>query len=432
MEVYQTIFELFLYFSEGLMIFYYARCMFGQKYSNAKTLAAITLDYAVLFLIYKFDIALLNVCFLLLISILIFIFLFDCNFKTAFFHAAMLLLIMAATEWISIFTISTILEQDFNAYQNNFNIHALNIIFSKTLYYLICIVIIHIFHKRKNKRFAQNNSIFWTLLIIPFSSLIVLLAFRYITYEAVLSQKMQIFLAIVSALVLITNIILFFLYDFAIQNWEKLYEMETEKQKQKTDENYMAVLEQNNTDLKILTHDIKNHLEQISNLNSDTAIKGYVAELYGTLNQYEAIGASQNKILDLIISKYSSLCANKNIEIHFNVKTANFAFVHDMDLSNILNNVLDNAVEATVQSERKKITVDFFSKGAFEVIKIKNSCDIPPSSKSQRLFTQKKDKKYHGLGIQSVQKTLKKYNGVYDWEYNENDKIFMATIAIPK
>lgn len=430
MVVYQTIFELLLYFSEGLIVFYYARCMFKQKYSDAKSLAVITLGHVILFMVYKLDIALLNMCFIALFNILIFMFLYNCNFKTAFFHSAILVCIMGACEWFLIFIISTILHENFNAYQDNFTIHVLNIITSKTLYYLVCIVIINFFDK--GKKYNQNNSAFWILLIMPFTSLVILLAFRSITYEAMLSQRMQIFLSIASVLLLVTNIVVFFLYEYAIQNQEKLYELEAAEQRQKTDETYMTVLEQNNIDLKIFTHDIKNHLEQISHLNNDEAIKGYISELYGTINQYEAIGASHNKILDIIISKYNALCTNKNIEISFNVKTANLSSVNDVDLSTILNNVMDNAIESAQQSGRKKITVDIFSKGAYEVIKIKNSCDSPPNTHNKNLITKKKDKQYHGLGIKSVQRVLKKYNGNYDWDYDENQNIFITTIAIPK
>ena len=430
MAAYQTIFEILLYVSEGLIIFYYAHRMFEQKYSNIKSMAFIALGYTILFLVYKFDIALLNICFIALINTLIFILLYNCNFKTAFFHSIMLICIMGACEWILIFIISTILHEDFNAYQNDFTIHVFNIITSKTIYYLICVAITNFFSKDKKQ--GKNTSVFWGLMVMPFTSLLILLALRYITYEVVLSSYMQIFLSAVSALLLITNIVVFFLYEYAIQDREKLYELETTEQRQKTDETYMAVLEQTNMDLKIFTHDIKNHLEQISHLNNNEAIQGYISELYGTIQKYETVGASHNKTLDIIISKYNTLCESKSIEISFNVKTANLSFMSDVDLSTVFNNAMDNAVEAAQQSKRKKITVDIFSKGAYEVVKIKNGCDHSPNVQNEKLLTKKKDKKHHGLGIKSVQRVLKKYNGIYDWEYDDNQKIFITTIAIPK
>lgn len=114
---------------------------------------------------------------------------------------------------------------------------------------------------------------------------------------------------------------------------------------------------------------------------------------------------SKNKTLDIIISKYTSLCASKNIDIFFNLKTADLSDIDDLDLSTILNNILDNAIESVAKSEKKKITVDIYKKLAFEIIRIKNSCNCQPKSKNGKLVTIKEDKTFHGLGLQSVERT---------------------------
>ncbi len=430
MEVYQTIFEVLLYLCEGLIIFYYARRMFTQKYRTALSLPCVFLGYAVLFTIYQFDNAVLNSCMILAVNTLLFILLYNCNIKTAFFHSMLLLCIMVACEWILIFIISTVLHQGFNAYRSDLNIHILNIVSSKLVYALICIAAANIFSK--DKRYNKNNSVFWILLIMPLTSLIVLLALRYVTYETELSAKMQIFCSVASALLLIANIVVFFIYEYAVRNMEKLFELQTAEQKRHLDETYLSVLEQNNRDLKVFTHDIKNHLEQIGNLSDNASIRQYVSKLYGTVHQYEAIGISQNKILDILIGKYNALCANRHIEIYFNVKTANLSCMDDVDISTVLNNILDNAVEAAQQSRTRKIAVDIFTKQSYEVLRVKNSCDCPPTIENKQLITRKADKDIHGLGMQSVQRTLKKYDGVFDWAYDAEQHIFTTTAAVPK
>ena len=181
----------------------------------------------------------------------------------------------------------------------------------------------------------------------------------------------------------------------------------------------------------MLTHDIKNHLEQISRLSDDDSVQDYVENLYGTLNKYSNIGQSGNKHLDIIISKYNALCNTKNIDIVFNIKTSNLSNIAPVDLSTIFNNLLDNAVEAAEHSEIKTINVDIYSKKAFEVICICNSCDTPPQQSNHKLLTLKKNKELHGIGLSSVQKALKKYDGLFEWAYNEEERIFTVTVAIP-
>ena len=149
---------------------------------------------------------------------------------------------------------------------------------------------------------------------------------------------------------------MFFIYEHSIRNATELYELKAIKQKEEIERQYLDILEQNNKNLKIFTHDIKNHLEQIGNLTDSEEISTYISKLYGTINQYNNVVFSGNKTLDIIINKYNTLCANKNIKITFNVKTANLIDIDNTDLSTILNNALDNAVEAAEKSSNNSIS----------------------------------------------------------------------------
>lgn len=103
-------------------------------------------------------------------------------------------------------------------------------------------------------------------------------------------------------------------------------------------------------------------MEQIGNLTDSEEISTYISKLYGIINQYNNVVFSGNKTLDIIINKYNTLCANKNIKITFNVKTANLIDIDNTDLSTILNNALDNAVEAAEKSINKMVSVDIYTK----------------------------------------------------------------------
>ena len=51
MAVYQTIFNLFLYFTEGLIIFFYANSFFKQKYNSKITIIGITFLHTIRYLL---------------------------------------------------------------------------------------------------------------------------------------------------------------------------------------------------------------------------------------------------------------------------------------------------------------------------------------------------------------------------------------------
>ena len=104
--------------------------------------------------------------------------------------------------------------------------------------------------------------------------------------------------------------------------------------------------------------------------------------------------------------------------------------MEDIDLSNVMNNLLDNAVEAAEKSSEKKIAVSVYSRNnSMQIIKIINSCDTAPKVSNHKLLTSKKNKSLHGLGLTSVKNTLKKYDAILDWSYDESNNSFETTIV---
>lgn len=360
MAVYQIIFNIVLYFSEGLIVYYYANSFFQHKYSTPRTIIGIMIPHAVLLCIYYANNTILNFVALFIAYCLIFFLLYKCSFFTALFNTIVLLCIMGASEWCIIFLTSLFLKKDFYAYQESAPLQMFDITLSKLAYYFICLVLVRIFSKKKIN--TQNKSSFWKLMIMPAASVFSLFVFRYISLETLLSSTANILCSITSLFLLLSNIVVFFIYENSICNASELYELKATQQKQEIEKQYLDILEQNNKDQKIFTHDIKNHLEQISNMTDDADIKGYISKLYKTVNQYSNIAISGNKALDIIISKYNTLCENKSIAISFSVKTANLSDIDNTDLSTMLNNALDNAVQSAERSECKNISVDIYTK----------------------------------------------------------------------
>lgn len=185
--------------------------------------------------------------------------------------------------------------------------------------------------------------------------------------------------------------------------------------------------------MHLFSHDIKNHLIQIRNLEDINAVQDYVDKLYPNIEHFSRIGISKNKMLDLIISKYSRLCESKNIQFDIDVKTANLSYIDDVDLSTLMNNILDNAIEAAEKSNSKFVQLYLFSKNAmYDGLLIKNSCDFALINKDGILKTTKNNKSFHGFGTKSIKNIIKKYDAIYDWKYDEKSKIFETNIVFSK
>ena len=422
--------DIFMYLFEFLLFWYYSDSLFDAKKDTSKRVSLMLLNTVFLGVIYQLNITYINAILMFVTYVLLLLYLYNISLKTAVFHSLIFMVVMLASE-ILVMAISSVLYKGFNAFESSPSAYLVMIPTSKLIYFSLMIIILKLFaQKEKNE---QYNKYFWLLFIMPLTSIMVLVCFRYIAYQMQLTKVMSILWIISCIGLLFANILVFIIYEYSLKNTKELYELKAIQDREEQDKRYFEIIEQSNKDMRIFSHDIKNHLTQIRNLENIEAVQSYINSIYPNIEKFSFTGISKNKMLDLIISKYVTLCEKKNIKFSVDVKTANLAYVSDSDLSTLMNNLLDNAVEAAERADERFIQVYIFSKGNMhDGLVIKNSCAISPKAENGELKTTKQNKKTHGVGTKSIWKTLKKYDAVYGWKYDENSKIFETDIVFPK
>lgn len=426
MEIEYKIFMIFVYAFELFILIDYCERLFKRKISKSKTLLISSCLYAVLYVLcISLNLNEIINCTAFAIANLLIIFcLYKASFLSSLFHTAVLTSVMSISESLTIYIGASALNVSTYSYKQDFISFCILCIISKFLYYVFCRVLSGILKKDESVK-----GIHWLLFVMPLSSIFCSILIHYLSSYAKDNEFIYVLCFVSILLLFAANIIIFRIYSKSSKTASELYELKAIEQKQEIDNAYMNIIEENNNELKVFCHDIKNHLQQISNLSDDPKIKEYVNNLYGTVNEYSYTGMSDNKVLDIIISKYNSLCQSKKIKISFDTKTANLDFMEDIDLSNVMNNLLDNAVEAAEKSSEKKIAVSVYSKNStMQIIKIINSCDTAPKVSNHKLLTSKNNKSLHGLGLTSVKNTLKKYDAILDWSYDDSNNSFETTI----
>lgn len=418
--------DILMYFFEGLMVFYYSDSLFPLKRSKKVQMLSVAIAVLMLFVIYQMNITYLNAVLTLIEYCILFCFLYHISFRTAAFHSFVFLIVMFASE-ILVMALWSVIDGNFNAAENSILVYFYLVVTSKLIYITIIYIIMKLFAMKEEK--GQHNKFFWLLLIMPLTSIVILLCLRYISYQMQLTKTMSILWAVSCIGILFTNILVFIIYEFSLRNTKELYELKAIQDREEQDKRYFEIIDQSNKEMRIFSHDIKNHLTQIRNLENIESVQSYVDRIYPDVEKFSFTGISKNKMLDLIISKYVMLCESKKIRFTVDVKTANLSYVHDADLSTLMNNLLDNAVEAAEKTDNGFIQVNIFSKNSMhDGLVIKNSCAVPPKTGNGELKTTKYDKSIHGIGTKSIRKTLKKYNAIYGWKYDENLKVFETDI----
>lgn len=341
----KIIVDIFVFLFEFIMFWYYSNTLFKPKKDEKIRFAIMFLNNAILGIIYQFNITYLNVILMFVTYTIILIYLYNISFKTALFHSLIFVVVMLTSE-VLVASIGFAIFSDFNALENDITAYLFVVIVSKLIYFGIMMAILKLFAQKEDAE--QTNKFFWLLFIMPLTSIMVLLCFRYITYQMKLTYLMSILWTVCCLGLLFANILVFAIYEYSLKSAKELYELKTIQHQEEQDKKYFEIIEQSNKDMRVFSHDIKNHLTQIRNLNDITTVQEYIDRLYPTIEKFNYTGISKNKMLDLIISKYSKLCESKGIKFDVDVKTSNLSYIDDVDLSTLMNNLLGNVCSCAV------------------------------------------------------------------------------------
>ena len=424
----KTIFSLFVYTFEMLIAFafFIKNYNIKQKYNFIPILVGLVLFLPCAIIFTTFGNEIINLTVFFLINFLFAKVCFDIDIKAAIIQSILLDAIMFTTEILTISIHSAVTKIPTDLYKTNFTVFILVTIISKVLYLTISQLLSFIVKRHTINSFKNKYLI--PLFIFPVLTIVTSSIFLFMALDYDLSTGYQISLFIVSVIFIFACIFVFIYYQSLVEKEEKILDLESEKKINSMNTTYLEILEHQNDEFQMIFHDIKNHYLTLKNMENIDDIKHYINELYPSLENMNKVRISKNKIIDLIINKYIVVCKNNNIKLYYEVKTADLNYINDVELSIILNNALDNAVEAAKNSIDKEIEISIRHINNIDLLSIINSCDTAPVYKGNILTTTKKHSQNHGFGNKIIERHTKANNGEYEWFYDEKEKKFHLSL----
>ena len=192
---------------------------------------------------------------------------------------------------------------------------------------------------------------------------------------------------------------------------------------------------ENDEKIKIMRHDLKNHMIAIRHLieseSKDQAID-YINKLTNEYTQSKVQIETGHPLLNSVISQKMFIAESNNIQVSLSVNFTMLTTLSDLDICIIFGNLLDNAIESCLKcQEDRYIHILSSYKDSKFVMKIENSYIGDYSTNNNIAISTKKNKDYHGYGIKNVNATLEKYHGIMNiFPDNKNNK-FITTLMIP-
>ena len=420
----------FVFLVEILISFYYFDFKFERKITKKSILLFMTVNFSILYILHFCEIPIVNLLGFFACNFLVSRICYKTKLKTALFNNLILLFLMIVTEIIVFYFSSIIFRIDlFESYNDDY-ILIIQAVICKLLYFLS----VHLIIKISQNENTDGNSKFSILLcILPIASIILMHTTIYLCIIYPVNEKFKLSLVLGNLLLLFSNIIVFYINELIIKYNHKYTQILLDKQKEKNTSNYYELLREQNENSKVLIHDITRHLNTVKQLSEDkdSNIAKYISEIVNDFSVMNPIDYCNNPTVNLITHRYYEICKKNNINFSINIKNANIDFIKEHDITALLDNLLENAVESALQTNDKFIDFSICTRNSnFVIIKVSNSCNKKPKYINGNLVSSKNTSCTHGIGTRSIKRVVAKYSGNLEMKYDSDSNTFTSTIGL--
>lgn len=207
---------------------------------------------------------------------------------------------------------------------------------------------------------------------------------------------------------------------------------------------HVKEMEQLYDGIRGMRHDINNYvadMEQLMQTGTDSGqVPEYIRREAGMYLQNMQRAASElflqfstgNPVTDVILNRKGQICAQEHIALEGDLLFPAQLDIEAFDLGILLNNALDNAIEAcqrVAEGQRRFIRFRGYVKGRMFFLVVENSCDEKMVKVDHgRLRTTKPNHDAHGLGMSNMRSCVEKYYGTMQYEVRESR--FILTLMI--
>ncbi|HAQ41290.1 MAG TPA: hypothetical protein DCM73_10960 [Clostridiales bacterium] len=283
-----------------------------------------------------------------------------------------------------------------------------------------------------NFKLAKNDvkvsSLHWlSIFVIPAGTLIsALMMIMKVSY----GNLTEVIISIV--ILFVINVFVFYLYDVLMKSYDEKMEKALLTQQNCAYLKQLEIIKQSQENLKVFRHDIRNHALSLKTLidnNENKKAADYIDSVFKGIDYPDEYSKSGNPEIDSILNYKLHKSCKLGIKTEITINVPEKLNILPFDLSVVLGNLLDNAIEgASGCSKEKIINISAELDRNVLYISISNSFDGRLNYDKGSLATTKDSKENHGMGLSSVRKSIEKYNGVI--EVRHSSHMFYADVLI--
>ena len=214
--------------------------------------------------------------------------------------------------------------------------------------------------------------------------------------------------------------------------WRQMLVYEGARQAELRRRDYQAICQKMELE-RIYRHDMRHHLTVMEGmlLQGDSAgVQQYISELQGKLSDLTRSNWCPNTAINSVLTSYFSQAKEAGCRLETKIQLpAQFPY-DEMDLCMILSNALENALHALqelAETERwMKVELELTDNRRL-TLAVRNACPLPVRFGPDGLpLTPPREG--HGLGLRSIQSTVKRYGGLFRCQWEEGSFLLQAVL----
>lgn len=416
-----NLFQMFVMY-KTLDLFYERR--FHYKYSVELVIVVTTVVLSIINYNFSISTNILLYMSYYIILIVLNVVIFKGNPFSKIFTFFLMIALIGVTELLSALIIWLITDVDISSLNDEGMGRFLAIIFSQTMVLFIYIIT----NKKVNKKRMnlKNNSYYLMIGSILFftvtSILIVIWMYGNIQTNNVSIKE---YMVTLTMCVLMLSVISIALTNKIINDMEEKHKLDLELQHVKMERQYFSDVNSALEEIRILRHDMRGELAIIHGYNEmdqKDKIRNHIEKKLLEMDVELIPQLDKDNIITSFLNFKLKEAQLKGItvEIESNLSEENTVFIDKEDLCRILNNILNNAIEANNDCDEKYIQIILKIVNDYIVIKSENPFSGNIINENGIIQTLKKDKTKHGYGLKSIKGIAEKYSGFIDIKYDSN------------
>ncbi|MDT1958392.1 GHKL domain-containing protein [Carnobacterium divergens] len=337
--------------------------------------------------------------------------------KNSIFWVFILLVTFLLSEAITFFFINKILQIK-NYDQNNILLVTTVTFFTVIIKIFFSLILVNFTRKKITSHIENNVSSLIALTLIPFTSIIILCIFLLVNVNLLTNTNNILINITITIGIFFINICSLYLHFSLSKHYENLIQTQAQNEKLKVELKVIEQLKSSETQLRTMRHDLRNQFVVLLGLiknneinQAEKYLNSSLTKLNNTVTFY-----TNNYILNFLINNKKLIADKYDINFIIDILLPERIKLDNEILAIIVGNLLDNALEASIRvkdNSNKKIELHIKEFKGNVLIEVSNIFDC------NEIKTRKK-RQSDGLGIQSIQHVINKYNGIYEqWVLND-------------